>query len=142
VSSALNLAKLSPKFDSIARCLERLESKKPFTLETLCTDFDLQDIISTNIVRAIQLTVDVCTMILSRTSLNIPGEMGQLFAGLSQLGWLSAETALKLKKMIGLRNIMIHEYEKIDWVIVFHVTENCLGDIKAFVREVSAKLVD
>ena len=46
---------LAPKLDALARCLARIESKSPFTLERLRSDADLQDIISVNLERAIQM---------------------------------------------------------------------------------------
>ena len=50
---------LSQKLDSLARCLSRIESKKPFTLEKLNQDFDLQDILAINIERAVQICADI-----------------------------------------------------------------------------------
>ncbi len=51
------------KFDSLRRCLERIESKKPFQLEDLESNFDLQDIVSINLERAVQNSVDIASII-------------------------------------------------------------------------------
>jgi uncharacterized protein YutE (UPF0331/DUF86 family) len=134
------LETLTPKFDSIARCILRIESKQPFTEDQLCENFDLQDIISTNITRSIQLCVDVSSIIVSRSQFPIPSEMAGLFDILCTLNFISKNTALSLKKSVGLRNIMVHEYEKINWEIVFNVSNNHLKDLKEFCRQILAKL--
>jgi uncharacterized protein YutE (UPF0331/DUF86 family) len=132
----LTMQKLSPKFDSIARCIQRIESKKPFSEKELAENFDLQDIVSTNVSRMIQLAVDVCTMILSRSPAPIPGDMSQCFLAVSALGWIDAGTAENMRRAVGLRNIMVHEYQSIDWGVVHQVTNHHLEDIKNFVRQV------
>ena len=136
MSLELTIHKLTPKFDSIARCIERLESKLPFSLESLQRDFDLQDIVSTNVYRIIQLSVDVCTMIIARSPAAIPGDMAECFSVVAGLGGISQETSLRMKKSVGLRNIMVHEYEKIDWEIVHDVVHDHLSDFKVFIREI------
>ena len=37
------------KLESLRRCIQRIELKKPATVETLKTDYDIQDIISLNL---------------------------------------------------------------------------------------------
>ncbi len=54
------------KLTSLKRCVERIESKVPENSRILMLDFDLQDIISLNLQRAVQVCVDNSTP-LSRT---------------------------------------------------------------------------
>ena len=63
--------------------------------------------------------------------------MGEIFPAMAQAGYLSEELSEKLKKAVGFRNISVHEYQKIDWEIVFSLINKNLGDFKEFVREVS-----
>lgn len=55
------------KLESLRRCLERIEVKCPAEADTLMTDFDLQDIVSLNLSRAIQLCVDIGAHLISGT---------------------------------------------------------------------------
>ena len=41
------------KLDSPARCIHRIESKRPASVEDLVADIDLQDILSVNLERAV-----------------------------------------------------------------------------------------
>ena len=47
------------KLESLRRCLARIESKCPVDPLVLVADFDLQDIVSLNLSRAVQLSVDI-----------------------------------------------------------------------------------
>lgn len=47
------------KLDSLARCVSRIEHKRPTTLDELNESIDLQDILSINLERAIQVSVDI-----------------------------------------------------------------------------------
>ena len=48
---------LIPKLDSLARCIMRIESKMPFTLDQLKGDADLQDVISPKTATLLQKAV-------------------------------------------------------------------------------------
>lgn len=131
---------LVPKFDSMARCIGRIESKIPFGLQQLEQDYDLQDILTTNVSRLIQLSVDIGTMIISRSNEPFPGDMTSVFSVLAKLGWISDEISKKMKKSVGLRNIMIHQYDQINWKIVHEVTHEHIVDIKNFVKQINSKI--
>ena len=47
------------KLESLRRCLLRIETKCPADPERLEADFDLQDIVSLNLSRSVQLCVDI-----------------------------------------------------------------------------------
>ena len=59
------------KLESLRRCARRIEEKRPASVEDLKTDPDLQDIISLNLTRAVQVAVDIATHILADFNLKI-----------------------------------------------------------------------
>ncbi len=130
---------LIPKLDSLARCILRIESKKPFTLTELQTNFDLQDILSINIERAVQQCVDLCAICITELGLSPPATMGEGFDLMAIHNWISPELANRMKKAVGFRNIAVHEYEKMDWAIVHSICHDRLVDLKEFGRIISEK---
>ena len=50
---------IEQKLESLRRCLQRIQEKCPSSAEVLTRDIDLQDIVSINLTRAIQLCVDI-----------------------------------------------------------------------------------
>jgi uncharacterized protein YutE (UPF0331/DUF86 family) len=69
-----------------------------------------------------------------------PGTMGQTFDLLVQENLLSNETAANLKKAVGFRNIAVHNYERINWLIVHSIVKYHLGDFVQFAKMVTKKL--
>ena len=128
--------------DTIGRCIERIESKKPFTAQDLNRDFDLQDIISVNLERMVQAAVNLSALIISKSSFPPPLEMAEGFETLKAMGYIDETVCARMKKAVGFRNLIVHEYEKINWQVVFFISENHLDDFRVFVRQVLVKTVD
>lgn len=128
------------KLESLRRCLQRIETKCPADADTLATDFDLQDIVSLNLSRAVQLCVDIDAHMISGMNVPPPDTMGQTFDILAQSGLLTAELAHNLKKAVGFRNIAVHNYDAINWQIVHSIVKNHLTDFSAFAKVTATKL--
>lgn len=121
------------KVDSLVRCLLRLQSKLPTTLQKLQADVDLQDIIIINLERLVQVSTDIACRIISRKSLlPSPHSMGQAFVVLGQNAVISKELSVRLQKAVGFRNLCVHEYDKINWAIVLTILEKHLDDYRQF----------
>lgn len=127
---------IEQKLESLRRCLRRIETKCPADPLTLVADFDLQDIVALNLSRAVQLSVDIGAHLIASMEVPPPGTMGQTFDLLAQEGVLSRELANSLKKSVGFRNIAVHNYDSINWLIVHSIVKNNLGEFSAFAKAV------
>ena len=129
------------KLESLRHCLRRIEVKCPADAQTLATDPDLQDIVSLNLSRAVQVCVDIGAHLISGMEVPPPDTMGQTFDLLAQAGVVTAALAYKLKKAVGFRNIAVHNYEAINWHIVHNIAKNHVVDFAEFARVVALKLI-
>jgi uncharacterized protein YutE (UPF0331/DUF86 family) len=120
----------------LRRCIQRIQDKCPDSAEALAQDMDMQDIISINLTRAIQLCVDIGAHLIASKNVTPPDTMGQTFNVLVGLGHISEELAASLKKAVGFRNIAVDNYEAINWQIVHAIATKHLGDFKEFATEV------
>ncbi len=102
------------KLESLRRCLQRIETKCPADAAALVADIDLQDIVSLNLSRAVQISVDIGAHLIAGMEVPPPDSMGQTFDLLAQEGVLNNELASSLKKAVGFRNIAVHNYETIN----------------------------
>ena len=50
---------VAQKLESLRRCLQRIKTKCPADVATLASELDLQDIVSLNLSRAVQISVDI-----------------------------------------------------------------------------------
>jgi len=124
------------KLESLRRCIERIQGKQPVSANDLETDIDKQDIISLNLSRAVQLTVDIGVHIISGLSSQVPDTMGQTFEVLADKHVIPKELATRLKKSVGFRNIAVHNYDAINWDIVHSIVQLHLKDFSEFAKAI------
>lgn len=127
---------IESKLESLRRCVRRVQDRCPATPEKLASDADLQDIVVLNLTRAIQLGVDIAVHFLVESETPAPQTMGESFEGLSRIGLIDAQLAERLKRAVGFRNTVVHDYQAIDWSIVHAICTRDLDDFKAFARAV------
>lgn len=131
----------------VQRLLEQLEEhlltieKMSFTLEELLSDIDIQHLIE----RRLQLAIEVCIEISSHIAaeLKLPGRerAADVFLLLGEHKVIDKKLAQNLAKAVGFRNILIHEYAKIDHKLVYRYYQEDLDDLRHFAKQISRKLL-
>ena len=128
-----NEAVLLNKYESIERCINRINEEYEGKPESL-SDYRKMDAIVLNLQRACEMTIDVAMYIVSTRKLGLPQTKKDAYEILEKNKFISQDMCLKMKGMVGFRNIAIHEYKEIDEDILKQVIENNLNDLKEFVR--------
>lgn len=136
----MDLEVIIQELDSLVRCIHRVKSSCPNTLVELQKNIDAQDIVTLNLTRAVQLTVDIGSHIAANTPNPAPATMGESFELLNQLGVIEAGLASRLKKAVGFRNIAVNNYEVINWDVVYHIVTERLVDFTDFVSAINSGL--
>jgi uncharacterized protein YutE (UPF0331/DUF86 family) len=127
---------IDQKLESLRRSLTRIRTRCPNTLEALIDDIDAQDIITLNLSRAIQLSVDVAMHMASQLNVPTPGTMGAAFEALSEQRVIDPDVAERMRKAVGFRNIAVHNYEAINWEVVLAIVQQHLGDFDDFAKSI------
>ena len=70
----------------------------------------------------------------------VPQSSRDSFTLLAQNNALPVELAENLKKMVGLRNIAVHDYQELNLDIVVHVVKHHLSNFEDFIEAVTVKL--
>jgi len=120
------------KIASLQRYVQRARTIYKNKQENFLKDFDAQDAAILNIMRACELSIDLANYLIKQNKIGIPTSSSESFNLLAQNKIISFELAEKLKKMVGFRNISVHEYQKINYQIVISVIENELDDLITF----------
>ncbi len=128
---------IAQKVESLRRCIKRVAEKTPTDVGQLVKDPDIQDILVLNLTRAVQLCVDIGSHIISETEESAPATMGDVFATLSKLGAITPVTSEAMRKAVGFRNVAVHNYDTINWEIVFAICQKSLPDFRRYVEEVT-----
>ena len=128
------------KIDRIETYLKQIRQRKDPGIEAFRKDKDLQSIVLFNLIQSIQSCIDIGTHIISDSVWETPGSQADIFEILSQKKIITKPLAGKMIKMIGFRNRIVHEYEKIDLKIVYEVWRKNIGDIEKFCKAIVLKL--
>ena len=85
---------------------------------------------------SIEAVIDACALIVTGLRLGLPGDEDDLFEKLAEHGVISRPVALVLRRMKGMRNLLVHEYGRVDDAVVFEAVSRRLGDFDTFRREI------
>ncbi len=114
--------------------LERLARLEPLRARSR-SEFDqdpyLRDIVERNLELAAQCVIDISHRIITLTGAPKPQDYYGAILQMGELGVVPPEFARRLAPLAGLRNILIHEYLKIDWDEV-HKNLDRLEEISRF----------
>jgi uncharacterized protein YutE (UPF0331/DUF86 family) len=110
-------------------------------LELFKKDLDCQDIVIFNLQKAIQSCIDMAAHIISDEDLGLPGSTNEMFYLLEENGYLDRDLTEKMVKAVGFRNLIAHEYEKLDLKQVYRVVQKDIHDLHAYIKAILKKVV-
>ncbi len=88
----------------------------------------------------IECVIDVCHVLVTGLRLGLPAEEDDLFGKLAAAGIVSQDMRDTLREMKGFRNILVHEYAKVDDRLVYEAVRTRMGDFRRFADEIRAYL--
>lgn len=121
-------ASLSVRADKISYYVQRAREEYDKDADTFATDFTRQDAAILNIQRACEAALDMGQHLVRREKLGVPQSARDVFTLLAQAGWIEQRLADDLKRMVGFRNIAVHDYQAMQLpitvrIITFHLDE-------------------
>lgn len=85
---------------------------------------------------SVEAALDICHLLVTGLRLGIPAEEVDLLDKLEKAHVLSPRVVGILKEMRGFRNILVHEYTRIDDRIVYQIAKTRLSDFDVLKHEV------
>ena len=124
------------KAATIERCVIRAKEEYEKSPATFASDHTRQDAAILNVQRACEAALDMGQHLIRRERLGVPQSSRDVFALLAQAGWIEADLATRLQKMVGFRNIAVHDYQALQLPIVEAVITKHLGDFTAYSKAI------
>jgi uncharacterized protein YutE (UPF0331/DUF86 family) len=115
----------------VERCVHRAQSALAQS-SAFQTDLDAQDIAVLNIIRACEASIDIGLRLVRLFKLGLPSSSGDSFVLLAQNSLLELGLSTRLRKMVGFRNIAVHDYTTLNIDIVEAVVTETLSDLLLF----------
>jgi uncharacterized protein YutE (UPF0331/DUF86 family) len=122
------------KAASVERCVARAREEYEADPQSFATNFSRQDAAILNIQRACEACLDMGQHIIRRESLGLPQSARDIFTLLAQSGWIDEALANAMKRMVGFRNIAVHEYQALQLPILLNIIKLHLSDFSKFSR--------
>lgn len=135
-----NLKVIENKKSSVLKYLKILQRYRKYSRVDIEDNIDIRGAIERYLYLAIQSAIDLAEAIIAYKDFRKPTTMTEAFYILNEEGLISDDLTKKLTKIVGFRNIVAHDYEKIDYDIVFDILRNKLKDVEKFLTEISKKL--
>ena len=123
------------KIDSVKRCVDRIIEEYQDD-ETNITNITKQDSIVLNLQRACELSIDISNYIISMKNFEIPKTSRQSFEIIKNHNVIDSKTAENLQKMVGFRNIAVHNYKQLSLEVLAEIINNNLNDFETFSSQV------
>lgn len=128
------------KAGSVKSHLNRVIEKRNVDLDSFIKDIDRQESILFNIQTAVQNCIDIAAHIISEESFGVPGSTTEMLYILEKNGYLDNDLTQKMVKAVGFRNLIVHEYGKIELEQAYEIAQNDINDLNEYLKAIFKKL--
>jgi uncharacterized protein YutE (UPF0331/DUF86 family) len=118
----------------IERCLQRIEQDYIGFEDQIESDFMRQDAVVLNIQKACEASIDLAMHVVRWKKLGLPRESRGAFELLKTSNLMEKSLAEKMMKMVGFRNLAVHNYQNINLEIVHSIVTKHLDDFRELVK--------
>lgn len=119
------------KAASIERCIRRIEEEYAGSEQNLVNQTK-QDAIVLNLQRACETAIDLAMYVVSHRKLGVPQDSRDAFVLLQTAGILPADLANRMQRMVGFRNVAVHEYTRLNLDVVRTIITKHLDDFRTY----------
>lgn len=120
------------KAATIERCVARAREEYSSDPDGFADSPTRQDAAILNIQRACEAALDIGQHLIRREKLGVPQSARDVFSLLAAAGWIEADLADALKRMVGFRNIAVHDYQSLQLPITINVITLHLDEFLRF----------
>jgi uncharacterized protein YutE (UPF0331/DUF86 family) len=120
------------KAAAIERAVRRVREEHAGDDSNVTANQTRQDAIILNLQRACESSIDAAMHLVRVRRLGVPQETREAFDLLEQAQIIDSGLADRLKKMVGFRNVAVHDYQRLNLDIVRQIIAKHLDDFGVF----------
>lgn len=135
-----NINIIENKISSVEKYLKILERYKKHSKEEIEDSIDIKGAVERYLYLLLQSTIDLAESFVSYKNFRKPSTLSDSFYILNENKIISNEMVKDLIKMTGFRNAIAHDYEKINYEIVYDVLQNKTKEIVEFINVIEKEI--
>jgi uncharacterized protein YutE (UPF0331/DUF86 family) len=120
------------KIAAIERSVKRAREEFAAAGTSFRSDFTRQDAAILNILRGCEQALDLANILIRERKLGMPQSSRDSFKLLVDAGLIGHELGAGLQRMIGFRNIAVHQYQQLELAIVEAILLRDLEDLLVY----------
>jgi uncharacterized protein YutE (UPF0331/DUF86 family) len=128
------------KLRELHRYLEELEVGKKISWDELNASLAKQWQICHGLQLSIQTLIDIGNHILAAQGENQVEDYADIIDKLGEKNIIPLEFSRSIRDMAGLRNLLVHEYARLDLTKIYSVFQNRLSDFHYFIKYINQYL--
>ncbi len=125
------------KISSAKKYLKILERYKKYSKQEIEENLDVKGALERYLYLAIQAAIDLAEAVVAYKNFRKPTTMSETFSILNEEKIIPDDLLKNLTGMVGFRNIVAHDYEKMNYDIVYDILQNRLKNIEEFLEKIS-----
>lgn len=118
------------KVADLERYVEQLAMYRDVGIEAYAANWQMQRIVERTLHLAIETCMDIAEHIVADRRLGIPETGAASFELLTEASVLPEDLGASLVKMVGFRNILVHDYARIDHARVLAIVRTDVADLQ------------
>ncbi len=120
------------KLANLDQYLTQMTEYRDITIEKYSQDWKTQRIVERTLQIAIEVCLDVATHLIADRGLRVPATYAEAFEVLGDAGLLEPDLKDLMIRMSRFRNLIVHEYTRLDPAIVVRILHAHLDDLSRF----------
>jgi uncharacterized protein YutE (UPF0331/DUF86 family) len=132
----LDKERITDKMDDLEQCLRELEEYLPAAVDEYLGSGMRRRACERAFQLACENLLDICNMIISDEGLGIPIDSKDSINKLCQSGVIPESLASRLEELTGFRNLLVHQYGRVNDSIAYRSLRDESGDFYEFLEEI------
>jgi len=128
---------IEKKLQELNRYLKELEDSKNISWDEFYSSLGTQWMICHGLQLSIQTLIDVGNHILAAIGENQIEDYVDIIDKLGERNIIPSEFSKAIRGMAGLRNILVHEYARLDLKKIYDIFQNRLDDLYKFIKYIN-----
>jgi uncharacterized protein YutE (UPF0331/DUF86 family) len=124
------------KLTQLDTYLSQIKEFSKISIVTYKSDWKMQRIIERTLQMLIELCIDIANHIISDEGMRLPSGYADTFTVLMEKKVINRNLFKTMDKMAKFRNVVVHQYEKIDPAIVVSILHQNLKDFENYKRSI------